>query len=76
MDESVNEHQNEQPKWNMRYGVSNEQEEGIKNYDPVSTKDIIHWSYQIALGMDYLGTKKVLYTVDFFRLQNWIIIVK
>ncbi|KAK4010278.1 hypothetical protein OUZ56_019424 [Daphnia magna] len=28
---------------------------------PISTRDLISWSYQIARGMDYLATKKVLH---------------
>ena len=33
---------------------------GVAINPPISTRDLISWSFQIARGMDYLTTKKVL----------------
>ena len=47
--------QQQQPDWSLRY----EQGEEDAN-NPVSTRDLIFWAFQIARGMDYLDSKKVV----------------
>ena len=44
--------QQQQPDWSLRY----EQGEEDAN-NPVSTRDLIFWAFQIARGMDYLDSK-------------------
>jgi hypothetical protein len=43
---------------------------------PISTRDLISWSFQIARGMDYLATKKVLCTGYYILLLYYIIMHK
>ena len=49
------ENDQQQPDWSLRY----EQGEEDAN-NPVSTRDLIFWAFQIARGMDYLDSKKVV----------------
>ena len=56
------ENDQQQPDWSLRYETSadDRQEEGTDGANnPVSTRDLIYWVFQIARGMDYLASKKV-----------------
>lgn len=48
----------ELPDWSIDYKSDNVDTE---NHRPISTGDLISWSFQIAQGMDYLVSKKVLH---------------
>ena len=52
---NIEDQQQQQPDWSLRY----EQGEEDAN-NPVSTRDLIFWAFQIARGMDYLDRKKVV----------------
>ena len=54
---SSNNDQQQQPYLSFRYQMPADQQLGEDN--PVSTRDLIYWSFQIARGMDYLVSKKV-----------------
>ena len=49
--------QQEPPDWSMNYEADEQVIEDAMN--PVSTRYLICWSFQIARGMDYLASKKV-----------------
>ena len=46
----------QQPDWSTTYQLTDDDEPLI---NPVSTRDLIFWVFQIARGMDYLASKKV-----------------
>jgi len=46
------------PEWSLNY-QADVQEEAQRS--SISTRDLISWSFQIARGMDYLVSKKVLH---------------
>lgn len=48
--------ENQQPDWSTTYQLTDDDEPLI---NPVSTRDLIFWVFQIARGMDYLASKKV-----------------
>ena len=50
-----------------KYQAGDKEEEAY-NYT-FSTRDIISWSFQVARGMDYLASKKVIYS--FFNAIKW-----
>lgn len=50
--------QEEAPDWGINYRADSV--EISEQNRPVSTRDLIGWSIQIAQGMDYLAKKKVL----------------
>ena len=50
--------QEEPPDWSLNYRVDADDEGQSQR---ISTRDLISWSFQIARGMDYLASKKVLH---------------
>lgn len=46
---------NQQQGWIWNYQADDEEE----NKNAISTRDLLHWSIQIARGMNYLVSKKV-----------------
>lgn len=44
-----------QPEWRSNYKGDYKD-----NVNPISTKDLIAWSFQIARGMEYLASRKVI----------------
>ena len=67
----------QQPEWSIKcnntkteysnaYPASNKQHP-VQTF---STRDLISWSYQIARGMDYLASKKVLCNYIFIKLKK------
>ena len=52
--------QQQRPDWSINYEASNEQVIETDELSPVSTRDLICWSFQIARGMDFLVSKKVI----------------
>lgn len=61
-DEIVNSDDEERPDWSLNYqaDVTDDYIEATSHYT-FTTRDLIHWSLQIARGMDYLVSKKVLH---------------
>ena len=51
--------QQQQPDWSIKYEIDQQDTEINRSIKPVSTRDLICWSFQIARGMDYLASKKV-----------------
>jgi serine/threonine protein kinase len=50
------------PDWSLNYQADDgDDHQGAKRNDTFSTCDLISWSLQIARGMDYLVSKKVLH---------------
>jgi len=47
------------PDWSLNYQADADIQNAISN--TFSTRDLISWSFQIARGMDYLVSKKVLH---------------
>lgn len=50
--------QQQQPEWSINYKTNNENLNS-EHISPLSTRELIYWSFQIARGMDYLSSKKV-----------------
>ena len=48
-----------------------EREEMISSKNPISTQDLISWSFQIANGMNHLANKKVFYTFIVHHIAYW-----
>jgi serine/threonine protein kinase len=48
------------PEWGMDYRSDSADGNQSNNY-PISTRDLISWSFQIARGMDFLVSKQVLH---------------
>ena len=48
----------QEPETFWKYG----EDPDATSHPTISTRDLISWSFQIARGMDYLTTKKVLCT--------------
>ena len=46
------------PEWSINYRTDADEVDPIR---PISTRDLISWSFQVARGMDYLVSKKVLH---------------
>ena len=49
----------EQPEWSMDY--KSDAQVADEPIPPIPTRNLISWSFQIARGMDYLASKKVLH---------------
>lgn len=54
------ENQEMPPDWSLNYQADDYQEATATN-NSFSTRDLISWSVQIARGMDYLASKKVMH---------------
>ena len=47
------------PDWSLNYQADGDDQETIRN--AFSTRQLISWSLQVARGMEYLASKKVLH---------------
>ena len=62
-----NDYDNQQPNWSLNY-LSPSYNRSAESF---STRDLISWSFQIARGMNYLTTKKVLiYSLQLIAFSN------
>jgi len=64
----LDEDDGQHPEWTINYKNSTTEENSYVESNIqadvqtiISTRDLISWSFQIARGMDYLASKKVLY---------------
>ena len=57
--EEINDDDDGSPDWSLNY--KSDADQGATRNNSFSTRDLINWSLQIARGMDYLASKKVLH---------------
>ena len=66
------EQQQQQPDWSMKYEAEVKDMEA-NALNPVSTRDLICWSFQIARGMDFLASKKVKIIFKHEQIMDYVI---
>ena len=60
VDNNINDDQGP-PDWSFNYKADEDMNHQKDNQNTFSTRDLVNWSHQIARGMDFLASKKVLH---------------